>query len=51
MEARRIRLIRLACDAREARRGHIVDDWDRRMCEKYLSYFMQERQISQTKTD
>lgn len=21
--------------------GHIVDDWDRRMCEKYLSYFMQ----------
>lgn len=23
-------------------RGHIVDDWDRRMCEKYLSYFMQD---------
>eukprot|EP00930_Biecheleria_cincta_P085161 TRINITY_DN7456_c0_g2_i1.p1 TRINITY_DN7456_c0_g2~~TRINITY_DN7456_c0_g2_i1.p1 ORF type:complete len:2485 (-),score=519.86 TRINITY_DN7456_c0_g2_i1:101-6748(-) len=22
--------------------GHIVDDWDRRMCEKYLSYFMQD---------
>lgn len=21
--------------------GHIVDDWDRRMCEKYLNYFMQ----------
>eukprot|EP00913_Durusdinium_trenchii_P032904 g30803.t1 len=23
--------------------GHIVDDWDRRMCGKYLSYFMQDR--------
>ncbi|CAK9071825.1 unnamed protein product [Durusdinium trenchii] len=22
--------------------GHIVDDWDRRMCGKYLSYFMQD---------
>jgi len=22
--------------------GHIVDDWDRRMCEKYLHYFMQD---------
>jgi len=22
--------------------GHIVDDWDRRMCEKYLTYFMQD---------
>jgi len=22
--------------------GHIVDDWDRRMCEKYLLYFMQD---------
>ena len=24
-------------------KGHIVDDWDRRMCGKYLSYFMQDR--------
>ncbi|CAE7559140.1 unnamed protein product, partial [Symbiodinium sp. CCMP2456] len=22
--------------------GHIVDDWDRRMCQKYLTYFMQD---------
>jgi dynein heavy chain len=22
--------------------GHIVDDWDRRMCEKYLHYFMRD---------
>jgi len=22
--------------------GHIVDDWDRRMCEKYLSYFLKD---------
>jgi dynein heavy chain len=22
--------------------GHVVDDWDRRMCEKYLNYFMKD---------
>jgi len=27
--------------------GHIVDDWDRRMCEKYLNYFMQDELLDE----
>jgi dynein heavy chain len=27
--------------------GHIVDDWDRRMCEKYLSYFMRDELLDE----
>merc|ERR1719456_192608 len=28
--------------------GHIVDDWDRKMCEKYLNYFMQDELLDET---
>lgn len=27
--------------------GHIVDDWDRRMCEKYLLYFMRDELLDE----
>jgi len=27
--------------------GHIVDDWDRRMCEKYLVYFMKDELLDE----
>jgi dynein heavy chain len=27
--------------------GHIVDDWDRRMCEKYLFYFMRDELLDE----
>ncbi|CAE7514107.1 ODA4 [Symbiodinium pilosum] len=27
--------------------GHIVDDWDRRMCQKYLTYFMQDEVLDE----
>jgi len=27
--------------------GHIVDDWDRRMCEKYLHYFMRDELLDE----
>merc|ERR1740138_1156958 len=27
--------------------GHIVDDWDRKMCEKYLAYFMQDELLDE----
>mmetsp|Transcript_130364 Transcript_130364/g.237027 ORF Transcript_130364/g.237027 Transcript_130364/m.237027 type:complete len:625 (-) Transcript_130364:230-2104(-) len=27
--------------------GHIVDDWDRRMCEKYLMYFMKDELLDE----
>ncbi|CAK0903564.1 unnamed protein product [Prorocentrum cordatum] len=27
--------------------GHIVDDWDRRMCEKYLLYFMKDELLDE----
>ena len=28
--------------------GHIVDDWDRRMCEKYLLYFMRDEVLDES---
>jgi len=28
--------------------GHIVDDWDRKICEKYLQYFMQDELLDET---
>lgn len=27
--------------------GHIVDDWDRRLCEKYLTYFMKDELLDE----